>query len=615
MRRVVAQFAGALALAATIHAAEFHVAVNGNYLNPGTRAKPLRTIQCAAEQAQPGDVITVHEGVYRERIHPPHGGTSDKQRIVFRAAPGEKVEIKGSEVITNWVKVQEHVWKVTLANSFFHDFNPYTNLLHGDWFNSGGPREHHTGAVYLNGDWLGEAAKLDDVLKPMGAAPLWFGRVDPTNTTIWAQFKGVNPNAQCVEINVRQTVFYPPQPGVNYLTVRGFTLRQAATQWAPPTAEQMGLVGTHWSKGWIIENNTISHSKCAGVALGKYGDRWDNTSAWKAEGYVDTIHRALTNGWNKQTVGGHIVRNNDISYCEQAGVVGSLGCSFSVVTGNNIHDIHVQRLFGGVEMAGIKFHGAIDVEISRNHLYRCNQGIWLDWMAQGARVSGNLLHDNEERDLFFEANHGPFLVDNNIRLSPVSLWAWSEGGAYVHNLFAGEIAIHSKDERMTPFHPAHSTAIAGLHKIPGGDDRYFNNVFAGRGDLSPYDTAILPVRMSGNVFLNGAKPSKHEANSVVEPGSDAPVRLAEKPDGFYLELMPDKSWNAGQARSLVTTALLGKASVSGVAFENADGSPLRIATDYFGKRRSPNHPFPGPFELSKDGTQTLKVWSASTPRQ
>ena len=99
---------------------------------------------------------------------------------------------------------------------------------------SDGPREHHTGAVYLNGDWLGEAAKLDEVLKPAGAAPLWFGRVDQTNTTLWAQFKGVNPNAQRVEINTRQTVFYPRKPGINYITVRGFTLRHAATQWAPP---------------------------------------------------------------------------------------------------------------------------------------------------------------------------------------------------------------------------------------------------------------------------------------------------------------------------------------------------------------------------------------------
>ncbi len=192
----------------------------------------------------------------------------------------------------NWVKVQEDVWKATLPNSFFGSFNPYSDLIHGDWFNPKG-RQHHTGAVYLNGDWLPEAAKLDDVLKPAGATPLWFGQVDKDNTTIWAQFKGVDPNEQRVEINVRRTVFYPEKTGINYITVRGFILRDAATPWAPPTAEQIGLIGTHWSKGWIIENNDISHSRCSGVTLGKYGDQWDNTSANTAEGYVKTIERAL----------------------------------------------------------------------------------------------------------------------------------------------------------------------------------------------------------------------------------------------------------------------------------------------------------------------------------
>jgi hypothetical protein len=28
------------------------------------------------------------------------------------------------------------------------------------------------------------------------------------------------------------------------------------------------LVGPHWSKGWIIENNVISHSVCSGISLG-----------------------------------------------------------------------------------------------------------------------------------------------------------------------------------------------------------------------------------------------------------------------------------------------------------------------------------------------------------
>lgn len=244
MKRTVIYFASIVAWAANVQAAEFHVATDGNDANSGTQAAPLRTIQHAADVAQAGDVITVHEGVYRERIQPPRGGESDSRRIVYQAAPGEKVEIKGSEVVKKWVKVQDDVWKATVPNSIFGSFHPYRDLIRGDWFNPKS-REHHTGAVYLNGDWLTEAAKLDEVLKPAGDTALWFSQVDNENTTIWAQFKGVNPNEQLVEINVRRTVFYPEQPGVNYLTVRGFRLRHAATPWAPPTAEQIGLIGTH----------------------------------------------------------------------------------------------------------------------------------------------------------------------------------------------------------------------------------------------------------------------------------------------------------------------------------------------------------------------------------
>jgi hypothetical protein len=64
------------------HATEFHVSINGKDANSGKRTAPLRTIQRAAELAQPGDVITVHEGVYRERINPPRGGQSDHPRSV-----------------------------------------------------------------------------------------------------------------------------------------------------------------------------------------------------------------------------------------------------------------------------------------------------------------------------------------------------------------------------------------------------------------------------------------------------------------------------------------------------------------------------------------------------
>jgi len=594
------------ALALAPSGRQYHVSVHGIDANSGSATGMLRTISAAAKRAQPGDTITVHAGVYRERVSPPRGGESDTKRIVYRAAPGEQVEISGAEVARNWVKVQGDVWKTVLPNSFFGAFNPYSDLIHGDWFEDKG-RPHHTGAVYLDGDWLTEAATLDDVLHGTDGPPLWFGEVDDKNTTLWAQFRGVEPNQRLVEINVRQTVFYPGKTGVNYITVRGFLLRKAATPWAPPTAEQIGLIGTHWSKGWIIENNTVSHSVCSGISLGKYGDAWDNKSANSAEGYVETIHRALKDGWSKENIGSHLVRGNTISHCEQAGIVGSLGPAFSVVTGNIIHDIHVRRLFTGAEMAGIKFHGAIDVEINRNHIYRTCQGLWLDWMAQGTHVTANLFHDNLDQDFMAEVDHGPFLFDHNLFLSPMSQLIVSRGGAFAHNLFCGGATVVAYDARQTPFLKPHSTEVAGFHDNPSGDMRFYNNIFAQSGDLSAYDETRLPMILNGNVFLKGARRCKREAEPALHPDFDPAIRLVESPAGPALDISLDKAWSVEPLRHTVTTALLGKTAISNLPFERADGSPIRLDKDYSGKPRNPSNPFPGPFEIAQSGRQHIPL--------
>ncbi len=81
-------------------------------------------------------------------------------------------------------------------------------------------------------------------------------------------FKGADPNKENVEINVRRECFMPSKTGVGYITVSGFTVTKAATTWAPPAAYQDGMIGPHWSKGWIIEDCEISNSKCAGISLG-----------------------------------------------------------------------------------------------------------------------------------------------------------------------------------------------------------------------------------------------------------------------------------------------------------------------------------------------------------
>lgn len=588
-------------------AAEFHVAPTGGDRNPGGADSPLRTIQRAAELAQPGDTITVHAGVYRERVNPPRGGNDEGSRIVYQAAPGEVVDVRGSEVATGWERVGNDTWKVVLPAGWFTGFNPYADVIRGDWFDPRG-REHHTGAVYLDGVWLTEAARLEDVLRPVGEVSLWFGKVDGGGTTLWAQFPGANPNERLVEVNVRRTVFYPDQPGRNFITVRGFRLRHAATPWAPPTAEQVGLIGTHWSRGWVIEGNEVSHSTCSGIALGKHGDAFDNTSADTAEGYVKTIERAYARGWTRETIGHHVVRNNTVSHCEQAGIVGSLGAAFSVIEGNDVHDIHVRRLFSGAEMAGIKIHAAIDATIRGNHLHRTIRGLWLDWMAQGTRVTGNVFQDNLAEDLFVEVNHGPFLVDHNCFLSATSLLDMSEGGAYAHNLFAGRLVSRPEPGRQTPYHPAHSTATAGLVNVRGGDDRFLNNLFVGRGAASVtagndaghglwvYDRRELPVQTGGNVYLNGAKPYAREGGARVLPGFQPGVVSEGMPNGVRVRYRVPPAVDGEPGGARVTSQRLGRALVSGQAYEAPDGGALVLDRDANGALHDAQRPMPGPAE-------------------
>jgi hypothetical protein len=543
---------------------------------------------------------------------------------VYQAAPGEKVIIKGSEVIRDWKQFQNGVWKATLPNSFFGKYNPYRDKIAGDWFTDKG-RPHHTGEVYLNGKSLWESATLENVLNPKaavdardreGSTYTWFAESDGEFTYIYANFHDRNPNQETVEINVRDACFYPDQPGRNYITVRGFQMSHAATQWAAPTAEQIGLIGTHWSKGWIIENNTISDSKCVCVSLGK--ERKTGHNVWindprkdGATHYNEVIVRALeTAGWSKQNIGSHIVRNNAIFNCEQAGIVGSLGPVFSEIYGNHIYNIWAKRQFTGAEMAGIKLHGAIDVLIRNNRIHNAGRGLWMDWMAQGTRITGNLLYDNNTDDLFVEVDHGPFVVDNNIMLSDLSLLDMSEGGAYVHNLMAGRIVSRPEPRRSTPYHKAHSTALAGLDSTTGGDDRFFNNIFAGTsGDpgLWVYNHREFPLFTGGNVYFNGARPYYGEKDAIQVTGPQWKPRIEEEPECVYLSFRQVEDLQKA-ATQIVTTQLLGKTKVAGLPYESADGSALVFDADYFGQKRTGSKPLPGPFLSPGRGEVRLKVW-------
>ncbi len=655
---------------------EFHVATTGSDQADGSEQRPFRTINRAAEIAQPGATIVVHGGVYREWVQPRLGGLSDQRRITYTAAPGEHVAIKGSDQIAGWNEVSDNVWTVAVANTVFGSFNPFAEEINGDWIvyaDEHTPKKH-LGDVYLNGtsfyevqtlaevsdpplrteiidDWTGTT---DTIRNPEQTRLVWYAEVGADLTTIWANFQGADPNEELVEINVRRSVFFPIEHHVDYITVRGFELAQAASPWAPPTADQPGLIGPNWAKGWVIEDNVIHDAKCSAISLGKEMSTGHNYATVRLDkpGYqyqLESVFSARQIGWDREHVGSHLVRRNTIYDCGQNGIVGHLGCVFSTIEDNHIYNIALKREFYGYEIAGIKLHAAIDVTIRHNRIHDCSLGTWLDWQTQGTRVSRNLYYANT-RDLFVEVSHGPYLVEHNIFASPASLENFSQGGAFVHNLVCGTVCLEAVPERPTPYHVPHSTQVAGYAAIHGGDDRYIGNIFLGgdptqaygpaarirqpadhgtagynghpasteaylalvadptRGDHQRFADVKQSVHIHDNVYAAGATAYEAESGAIVLTGSDVSVTIVDEGDEVYLETRLPTAFDDVQL-GVITGSDLEHVRFVDAEFEEPDGSPAVLATDLVGRDKNGTARWPaGPIATLTSGISRTRVW-------
>ena len=489
-----------------------YVDINAPLEGNGSKERPFRHINDAAALAVPGDEVLVSPGIYREYVNPKHAGEEDA-RITYRSASPLGAVITGAEKAEGWVPYKGDVWMLRVDNGIFGSYNPYTTRVCGDWYFA--PTVRHTGSVFLNDRMMYEADSLEECLAgdvdPCSWAPedsryKWYTEQDGNETVLYANFHGLDPASENVEILVRRNCFMPDQTGIGFITVSGFTISKAATTWAPPAAYQDGMIGPHWSRGWIIEDCEIYGSRCCGISLGKYLDPENDMYFYRkhvkspTQMERDAVCRGQYHGWLKEKVGSHIIRRCEVHHCEQTGIVGRMGGVFSTIEDCHIHDICNSQQLGGAETAGIKLHAAIDVTIRRNYIHNCIMGVWCDWEAQGARITGNLMHDNHRpdnvlpaqgamfsNDIFIEVGHGPTLIDNNVLLSKVGITMPSEGIACVHNLVLGSFSLINsgvdsivngqREPRYTPYHIRHRTEVAGFMTILHGDDRICNNIF------------------------------------------------------------------------------------------------------------------------------------------
>lgn len=106
----------------------WYVATTGNDSNAGTTAgAPFLTIQKAFDVAQPGNVITVAAGTYRETITPPTNGTAGNP-ITVQAASGATVIVSGLETIANtgWTVYSGNIYQKTVTLPVSANYNSST---------------------------------------------------------------------------------------------------------------------------------------------------------------------------------------------------------------------------------------------------------------------------------------------------------------------------------------------------------------------------------------------------------------------------------------------------------------------------------------------------------
>lgn len=332
---------------------------------PGTAELPWKTVSKAAENVNRGDIIIIHEGVYRERVVIKNSGTA-QQPIRFEAAPGERVIITGADQLTGWTKLPSEnpiytiAWPYSFINnaktgSMIHPNDDYHKLI--------GRCEQ----VIVNG-YL-----LNQVLSTSQLAPgTFFADTDNKILYAWERTnRDMNSRDIYTQASVRSEIL---RIDGAYIQVRGLQFRFAAN------FAQRGaiiLAGNHA----VLEDCLIEQMNACGISFRA----------------PDLIVRRCT------------IRDNG-----QLGFGGSgahrLLFTECTVENNNTKNYSRQWEAGGDKLALCR---GVTLEKS-NFLRNRGTGIWFDIGNDSCTVRQCYIADNEASGLFYEISYRLFAYDNVI---------------------------------------------------------------------------------------------------------------------------------------------------------------------------------------------------------
>ena len=508
---------------------ELHV--NGNHpgasdKNDGTYDHPLKTINAAAQLADPGTRVLIHEGVYRECVAPERGGSGPDGMITYEAFGDGEVVIKASYEAKDFKKSEgwnltryspevkqevnhTRVWEVTLDPDEFRGYNPFcaVNILHDRLFIEYDKTDMTTylnrrGMVFCDGKPLQQVALYPQLGDQAGT--YW---VEANGQTIHFRLEDDDePWNHTIELTNREQCFAPKVPFLSYIKVKGITCAHAATGAPVP---QRGSLSCYRGHHWIIEDCTIDWANGVGIDIGN--------ECW---------HHTLKEG---QVIGETIIRGCKIFDAGVCAIAG-LFAKHLLIEDNLIQGTGWQKMELSWEAGGIKVHDCTNSLIRRNIFKGTIRAdhLWMDMSNENNRITRNLFLDgiNQREAIFIECSRDDVnLIDNNIfwnvegRFDPADIpkepgssgWykmeensvvngyaVYGEGTDHLHivNNFIGKCKSAGYYAKTVAFRITWDTR-GGTAR----DARIYNNVF--------YDCKEAAIKMptehnesEGNLYLN-----------------------------------------------------------------------------------------------------------------
>ncbi len=433
---------------------------------PGTAAQPLRTLGEAMHRIQPGDVVQIAPGGYRESIDLRHTslahGTSDA-RTVIEGRDSSSVTIKGSDAVAGWEalggdRYVRHNWQVN-SQQVFVDGQALRQIggtiLHGFPDDA----QHPLAKIRLGGGgiWPG---RTDGSADEMPYGSFYYDR---KRQDLYVRVHAKSLNKHHVEVSVRP--FLVIGEGVKNLTLRNMTFRHANTT----AVAQSGAVSLR-GNGLALEDLDIQHVDGAGMDI--TGDH-------------------------------NLIRSVTASYCGQLGIK-ARGTDVHVID-NDVSYNNTRGFNKWWEAGGAKFVGAgglkDSVVIGNTAIGNHGDGIWFDWLNENNRIENNVVAYNSGFGIQYEASSGAVIRSNQV-------FSNKQRGIYLPN---------SRDSRIEQ----NLVVDNGLGGIVAVDARHGNY---GKYDLEPRNNRFLDNILAWNrgaqiTIADDVDQARSDHNLIVtEPG-------------------------------------------------------------------------------------------------